>query len=632
VAEHIDDLDKPTRRKIEAAVNIDLVGVVRLSLTGSPTSQSPRTRSLRIQLDMAEEVIRQQEDVGDLTGEHRWIEARAEMTLGKLPGGKTVLFCGYVGDLLVVLSGSESNLMESPSAPTQEGSQLYAVKEALEDSGWPGELGSALQAAAQWILEMPPQPVRFLARVLARETLADDPERTRYMLATPLYVEEADRAETKPKDASRQEPRPTAKELPDRRAKVTGRDNGHEAMRPASGSREAVEPDQAGKQPPPTTHLPNGTRRRRRMLVSAVAACLVAAGVAGVLLHRTPASAPTPGRSQMAGQVDLMPDHNGVPVEPQPSPALPATPEARMADPGSEGVQSVAFSPDDRIVAAADYGGSAYLWRALPPRAYTIIGKGVQDPSSDLIWDAVLSPDGTTFATADNDGDAVIRSVAGLQNPVAMLPGPPSASAFAIAYDPENPLVVAVGYSDGDIYLWNYRQNLIAMLTDPSRKGVRGIAFNPQGTMLAAGGVNGYTYIFDVQNHQRVADLHAPGSKQVYGVAFSPEGNVLAAADNNGDAYLWDVATHARIMTLPSADGKGLTGVAFSPFGRVLAAADADGHILLWDVTTYKRIGTLPDPGSEGVQGVAFSLDGNTLAAADGNGWIYLWNVSALNS
>jgi WD40 repeat protein len=630
VAELIDDLDKPTRRNIRAAVNINFVGVVNLSLTGSPTSQSPRTRSLRIQLDMAEEVIRQ-DHVGDLTSEHGWIEARAEMAWAALPGTKTMLFCGYVGDLLVVLSGSESNLWGSPSAATQEGSQLYAVKAALRDSGRPGDLGSALQAAAaRQIGEMPPQPVRFLAWVLANGPLADDAQRTKYVLATPLYVEAADPAEIDPKDASRQEPRPTAKELLDRR------ENGNAAVRAASSDHKAVEPDQAGKPTLQATELPKGTRRRRRMLVSAVAACLVAAGVAGVLLYRSPPSTPAPGQSQMTGH-DLMPDHNGVPVKPQPSLTLPAIPEARLADPDSSGVDSVAFSPDDSIVATADYDGSAYLWRAAGPRRYTIIGKGVQDHGSGLIWGAALSRDGATFATVDNVGDVVIRSVTGLQNQLFTLSGPRSTSAFAIAYDPNNPFLVAAGYSNGNTYLWSIAgqfKHLIAGLPGPKSKAVRSVAFNPQGTVLAAGDVNGHTYIFNVQTHRRIADLYTPGSAQVYGVAFSPDGTVLAAADNDGDTYLWDVANGTLMATLHRPGETELRGVAYSPFGTVIAVAEAapGSPILLWNVVTDKIITGLYDPNSDGAQSVAFSLDGNTLAVADSNGSAYLWNVSALNN
>jgi WD40 repeat protein len=380
------------------------------------------------------------------------------------------------------------------------------------------------------------------------------------------------------------------------------------------------------------------SRVRHPALMSAGAAGLVIAVIAAVLLAHsaTGSSAGTPSsptRVSLGSQrIDqLRPGQfRSAPLRAQPSPSLPSYPEAILTDPDSAGVESVAFSPDDSILAAGDYNGWTYLWRA---GAHTIIGGGVHDANNEYVWCVAFSSDGKTFATADNHVDAVVRNVAGAQNPVATLPGQGSTSAFSLAYSPDDK-ILAVGDSDGNTYLWRIAtEKIIATLPDPGSSGVRSVAFNPQGTILAVGDANYNTYLFNVATHQRIADLVAPNSKQVFGVAFSPDGNILAAADNNGDTYLWNVATHRLIATLPDTNGTGLRGVAFSPFGQIIAVADANYQtpILLWNVITHKQIATLHDPYSDGAQSVAFSLDGNTLAAADSNGSAYLWNVSSLN-
>ena len=252
---------------------------------------------------------------------------------------------------------------------------------------------------------------------------------------------------------------------------------------------------------------------------------------------------------------------------------------ATLTDPGSKGVDSVAYAPGGTTLAAADYSGSTYLWDIATKK----ITATLTDPGSKGVDCVAFAPGGTTLAAAD---------------------------------------------SNGSTYLWDIATKTItATLPDPGTMGVDCVAFAPGGTTLAAADYSGRTYLWDIATKTITATLTDPGTMGVDCVAFAPGGTTLAAADDSGSTYLWDIATRKITATLTDPGSKGVDCVAYAPGGTTLAAADSNGSTYLWDIATKTITATLTDPGSKGVYYVAFAPGGTTLAAADSNGSAYLWKI-----
>jgi WD40 repeat protein len=72
---------------------------------------------------------------------------------------------------------------------------------------------------------------------------------------------------------------------------------------------------------------------------------------------------------------------------------------AALPDPGSQGVNSVAFSPDGTILAAGDANGNTYVWDVAAAKSLTTL----TDPDSAGINSVTFSPDGKTLATGDEN-------------------------------------------------------------------------------------------------------------------------------------------------------------------------------------------------------------------------------------
>ncbi len=176
--------------RIQVTVNLSF-GLIGVVLQPRPAGGSVSDRVLAMRVAKAEEHIRRQ-PVGDLNGED-WIAGRVDMRWGAVQDGQTVLFCGYAGPLLVALKGSLSHLIGQPTSGNRSGS-LSVVKATALNEGDPENLGEHLAAAAR-AMGFKPQSVRFLAQVERRGALSGEGPQREFVLATPLYVEEAHRAD-----------------------------------------------------------------------------------------------------------------------------------------------------------------------------------------------------------------------------------------------------------------------------------------------------------------------------------------------------------------------------------------------------------------------------------------------------
>ena len=72
---------------------------------------------------------------------------------------------------------------------------------------------------------------------------------------------------------------------------------------------------------------------------------------------------------------------------------------ATFADPGGQGVDAVAISPKNPILATGDINGSTYLWNLITRRRIATLA----DPGRQGVNTVTFNPSGTTLAAGDND-------------------------------------------------------------------------------------------------------------------------------------------------------------------------------------------------------------------------------------
>ena len=187
---------------------------------------------------------------------------------------------------------------------------------------------------------------------------------------------------------------------------------------------------------------------------------------------------------------------------------------------------------------------------------------------------------------------------------------------------------LAVGYTNGDIALWDTATQQKTALLDTASSVLWTLAFSPNGRLLASGGYKDSTIsLWDVQTKTLLGafDGHTRDTRaQNHGVstiAFSPDGKTLASGSGfDCTVRLWDVAVRTEIALLLELDTyelEGINSVVFSPNGTLLASASDDAAIRMWDTRTLEQIGVL-ETRSGGVTSLAFQPDGKRLASLNG--------------
>jgi hypothetical protein len=192
----LDQISEPVRRSIAAELKLDFK-LVSLTLSSPAVDTTTRQRSRIEKLAVVEQHIRRYEQVGDLTARHGWLAGEADLDWKPLEDGETVLFTGHAKELLIGLGGSVSHLIGRPTSEMQVGSHPPTIRAAVLDGSAAGsaDFGRNLQAAARALYSLP-QPVRFLARAISRQPLPDGSAQDEYLLATPLFVEAVNPAQS----------------------------------------------------------------------------------------------------------------------------------------------------------------------------------------------------------------------------------------------------------------------------------------------------------------------------------------------------------------------------------------------------------------------------------------------------
>lgn len=281
----------------------------------------------------------------------------------------------------------------------------------------------------------------------------------------------------------------------------------------------------------------------------------------------------------------------------------------------SKPVNSIAFSPDSSLLAAAVVNGKSQvtIWKTTD-RSVQCEGGDLKDhPPVDVCF----SPDGTKVGVASNTGPAqVIDSQTGaaitpLLKHDERLEGPDDGSGRAlgfITFSPDSRFVLTA-CGDRTARLWNATSGEPVGKIMEHAEDVTSCQFSPDGNLIGTSCRDGTARLWETGKGVPVASpLRHVGL--IFSLRFSPNGKQFLTSSADRTARLWTYQPPAPISPVV-----GLQHSALSDDGRWLVGTSGDQKFQVWDAVTLAPAGVACDC-SHSAHLVAFAPGRTRLALA----------------
>jgi WD40 repeat protein len=320
-------------------------------------------------------------------------------------------------------------------------------------------------------------------------------------------------------------------------------------------------------------------------------------------------------------------------------------------------LNTVAFSPQGDLVAAAGADQQVYLWRTDTYRMVRILGG-----HKDSIFNITFSPDGQYLAAASNDRTVKIWSVADGKL-LHTLTGH-SDGVYGVYFSPDGKTLASAS-ADNQIWLWDWSANKVLLILKGHRDRLNSVTFDPSGQYLASASNDGTVKLWNRRDGSLINNLLGH-SDRVYQVQFSPDGKTLGSSSADGTVRLWQVRTSKDLQTplrhsqpansaIFSTDGRSIASAStdrtikirnlatekittiagsyrrinsarFSPSNQLLAFGGFDKIVQIWNLSPQKKLFELVN--ADKVNSLNFSPDGQLIAIASVDGKIKIWEVA----
>ena len=291
------------------------------------------------------------------------------------------------------------------------------------------------------------------------------------------------------------------------------------------------------------------------------------------------------------------------------------------------------FSPDGKTLASGNEDNTVRLWDARSGKLLTtLIGHKGE------VSHVAFSPDGKTLASMGDDTVRLWDTRTGEH-----LRALSESKYYSMTFSPDGETLAtehqATEHQGNTVRLWNTKTSELRHTFTKEEHWVIGMAFSPDAQPFALlQDKDRNRSLWDTKAGTLICPLTMPVTKRnQWGAAFSPDGSVLATGmvdktpigKRDDIVWLWNTTTGEHIRTLIGHLDT-ITCVAFSPDGRMLASGSDDETVLLWDLKTGKHPRILIGH-NDRVLNVAFSPNGKTLASTSRDGIVLLWDLTTDN-
>ena len=251
---------------------------------------------------------------------------------------------------------------------------------------------------------------------------------------------------------------------------------------------------------------------------------------------------------------------------------------------------NIYFSPDGSTLAISDAysGGTVRLWDVVNGKQKKILRGHTNGVKS-----IAFSPNGHLIAGGKTDNTVCLwnavsgehqKTLTGHQSPIN-----------SVCFSSDGQLL-ASGSDDKTIRLWNVVSGSHKKTLTGHWFPINSISFSPDGRFLASGSDDKTVRLWDIATGKHL-NTFAGHENKVTCVCISPDGKMLASGSEDKTVRLWDIM-HGELLKTYTGHTNIINDLRFSVDGLTLASGSDDGTVLLWNI----NVSVFPPPSNTSQQ------------------------------
>ncbi|MBW4488963.1 MAG: caspase family protein [Trichocoleus desertorum ATA4-8-CV12] len=243
-----------------------------------------------------------------------------------------------------------------------------------------------------------------------------------------------------------------------------------------------------------------------------------------------------------------------------------------------KGIWGIDFSSDSQLIVTGSIDGVARVWGIKGDLRQELRPQKIKE--RDAVLKVRFSPNNSIVASANWDKTVKLWRVSDGQLLKSFEHGDP---VYGVDFSPNGEIIVS-GSWDKTVKLWRVSDGQL-LKSFEHKDRVHEVAFSPKGNLVASASWDKTVKLWRVSDGELHSNLKHDAA--VYGVSFSPTGTMVASASEDGTIKLWNVPAGKLVKTFKGHNGP-VSAINFSPDGKLLVSTSDDRTVRVWGLRSIQ--------------------------------------------